>query len=415
MIMVKWCAASMQKYLIFIFLCFLNLSCQHFRGFFSNPETELDNLTLIGYQGWFGTPQDGTGGYWRHWSRDAKIVKPKNVVFELYPDVSDYPITTLVKTDLGPLGNGQPSLLFSSAEPAIVDKHFEWLSTYRLDGIVLQRFLTNLAEPTMLGFREKVARNVQASSAKWHKPFYLMYDISGASEQFDQQIKDDFENEIVKKIDLVASPLYVRKNGKPVIGLWGLGFAGRPGSAVQTLKLIRWFQAKGFYVVGGVSFYWREEGKAAKKGWQQVYHSLDRILPWSVSAIKTLPEVDKLYSEVVAKDVAYCAERGIDYQVVLYPGFAWSNWNKGKRNFIPRLGGKFMSRQAEQAKKLNLGAFVAMFDEYDEGTAIAKAATSSLFSPRRQYFLTLDADGEALSSDHYLKLTSRLTQLLRSK
>ncbi len=409
-----WCVADMQRFclVIILSLCF---SCQHFQNLFSNSEVELDNLTLIGYQGWFGTPNDGSGGRWRHWSRDPKGVKPKNVIFELYPDTSEYPLDSLVTTDLGPLGNGQPSRLFSSADPAVVDKHFEWLSTYQLDGIVLQRFMSNRDDPTLLGFREKVTRNVKASSAKWRKPFYLMYDISGASEQFDQHIKDDFENQIVKKIDLMSSPLYVRKNRKPVIGLWGLGFAGRPGTPEQTLKLVRWFQSKGFYVVGGVSFYWREEGKAAKKGWHDVYHGLDRILPWSVSAIQTLPEVEKLYADVVAKDAAYCEGRGIDYQVVLYPGFAWSNWNKGKRNFIPRLGGKFMTRQAEEAKKLNLGAFVAMFDEYDESTAIAKAATSSLLIPQRQYFLTLDADGEALPSDHYLKLTSRLTRFLRSK
>lgn len=34
---------------------------------------------------------------------------------------------------------------------------------------------------------------------------------------------------------------------------------------------------------------------------------------------------------------------------------------------------------------------VAMFDEYDEGTAIAKAAEDNSMIPKNQWFLTLDA------------------------
>jgi len=55
------------------------------------------------------------------------------------------------------------------------------------------------------------------------------------------------------------------------------------------------------------------------------------------------------------------------------PGFAWSNFNGGAKNQIPRNKGEFMWRQIYNIKSLNMpGVYIAMFDEYDEGTAILK-------------------------------------------
>lgn len=65
-------------------------------------------------------------------------------------------------------------------------------------------------------------------------------------------------------------------------------------------------------------------------------------------------------------------------------------------------------------QELNITApFVAMFDEYDEGTAIAKAAENSSMIPTNQYFLTLNEDGVDLSSDFYLRLAQDGMRLVR--
>lgn len=53
-----------------------------------------------------------------------------------------------------------------------------------------------------------------------------------------------------------------------------------------------------------------------------------------------------------------------------------------------------------------------MFDEYDEGTAVANAAPNASFAPNNQYFLTLDADGVQMSSDFYLRLSGDLTAMI---
>ncbi|MEQ1878001.1 MAG: hypothetical protein ABL958_15265, partial [Bdellovibrionia bacterium] len=105
----------------------------------------------------------------------------------------------------------------------------------------------------------------------------------------------------------------------------------------------------------------------------------------------------------------------VDYQRVIFPGFAWSNWNGGKPNMIPRRGGEFFWRQAAQVANQKLSAFIAMFDEYDEGTAIAKAAENATMVPSDQPFLTLDADGISMDSDFYLRLAGAATLVIKGQ
>ena len=46
---------------------------------------------------------------------------------------------------------------------------------------------------------------------------------------------------------------------------------------------------------------------------------------------------------------------------------------------------------------------IVMFDEVNEGTAILKAAPSRADAPAQGYWLTLDADGDMLPDDWYLR------------
>ena len=56
-----------------------------------------------------------------------------------------------------------------------------------------------------------------------------------------------------------------------------------------------------------------------------------------------------------------------------------------------------------------------MFDEFDEGTAIAKAAEDKSMAPSDQYFQTLDADGVHVSSDFYLRVVHDGSRMLNQK
>ena len=75
-------------------------------------------------------------------------------------------------------------------------------------------------------------------------------------------------------------------------------------------------------------------------------------------------------------------------------------------NAIPRLKGDFFWSQIEQVKQYGMNmAYVAMFDEVDEGTAIFKCTND----PPVGNFVTY----ESLPSDYYLKLAGKAGRYLQ--
>jgi hypothetical protein len=54
---------------------------------------------------------------------------------------------------------------------------------------------------------------------------------------------------------------------------------------------------------------------------------------------------------------------------------------------------------------------IAMFDEVNEGTAVLKVASKRTDAPEQGYWLTLDADGQDLPSDWYLRLSGEITRV----
>ena len=53
-----------------------------------------------------------------------------------------------------------------------------------------------------------------------------------------------------------------------------------------------------------------------------------------------------------------------------------------------------------------------MFDEVDEGTAMFKLTETARATPVEARFLTLDADGDALPKDWYLRLAGEAQRVL---
>ncbi|PIU32372.1 MAG: xylosidase [Syntrophobacteraceae bacterium CG07_land_8_20_14_0_80_61_8] len=390
---------------------------------------------VSGYQGWFNCAGDGspidleaTDGGWRHWS-SGTAPAPGAQTFELYPDLSDYPWFTLFPTDYAELGNGEPASLFSSHAEDAVALHFSWMRDYGLDGVALQRFGVELRDPLQTGTyladnRNAVALMVRNAAEQFGRIFYVMYDVSGMSErttatatEFTQVIKQDWTDWVTdsNRLNLTASAQYAHQDQRPVVGLWGIGFADRPGTAAQYRDLIAWFHDRGCYVVGGVPRNWlRGAAGGVKPGFRGVFRSLDMIVPWTVGGLKDPEDVNQWLRGNLLPDAVYCAANGIVYQPVLYPGFAWSNWNGGVPNQVPRRSGELFWEQARAVRRAGIGtAYIAMFDEYDEATAIAKAATDSALIPIDQYFLTLSADGIFVSADFYLRLAGRITQMLQ--
>lgn len=371
----------------------------------TSPEGDVVGKLIVGYQGWFGAAGDGSPfNSWRHWAVSGAPA-PGNQSFEVWPDTREY--ENLYPTGYANLGNGEPAMLFSHWDEQTVNLHFQWMAEYGIDCAAVQRFGNHMdRDDRDRNFKNGLLEKERAAAEANEVKFYVCYDISGWTE-FQAAIKEDWTNTVAAD---TVSPMYARQNGKPVVGIWGLGVAGRPGDAVAGVDVVNWFKDQGCYVIVGTQQNWREN-----TAFLPVMDAADMVSPWTVGAFKDVSGVDR-YAEKMEADKAYLDANGQDYLPVVFPGFAWSNWNGGPVNEIPRMHGDFLWRQFANIRDKGITqAFVAMFDEYDEGTAIAKAAEDSSMIPTDQYFLTLDADGVSCSSDFYLRLTGDGAKMIAGK
>ncbi len=111
---------------------------------------------LVGYQGWFRCPGDGSPrNNWSHWSRG--VPSPETLSIDLYPDVSELSGRSRCALPGMTIG-GKQAYVFSSFARGTVEKHFEWMETYGIDGALLQRFVGEIAPSRAEG--DVVLRNV---------------------------------------------------------------------------------------------------------------------------------------------------------------------------------------------------------------------------------------------------------------
>ncbi|MCU0858657.1 MAG: carbohydrate binding domain-containing protein, partial [Pontiellaceae bacterium] len=212
------------------------------------------------------------------------------------------------------------------------------------------------------------------------------------------QIKQDWTNTITGSLGLTNSSAYAKQNGKPVVCIWGIGCDGNPGNGTSWNDVVNFFKGKNCYVIIGTKRTWATNTIS-------VYTNANMISPWTVGAFTNIAGANS-YANQMASEQTLLNNRGQDFQPVVFAGFSWANWKDSPQNKIPRYHGDFMWSQFYNIRNKNIpNVYVAMFDEYDEATAIAKAAENSGMKPTNQWFLTLDADGVACSSDYYLRLT----------
>ncbi len=289
------------------------------------------------------------------------------------------------------------------------------MAEYGIDGVALQRFVTDANNPQIYEKMATVIENVGSASEKYGRVFYLCYDISGAKDSgFYNTFTRDFES-IREKLASYKS--YLHQGGKPVIQVWGLGVNGNCRvSPAEGARAVQYLRDLGYYVIGGTPTNWKTETGDAIKGFSEVYKLFDMISPWQVGRFSGSKQAGSYMFSTVRGDLKQCEKiGGKDYMPVIFPGFAWSNWNGGKKNQIARENGQFIWAQARAVARIDCTAiYIAMFDEYDEGTALVKGAEDSSMIPSDQYFLTYAADGDFLASDYYLRLAGRITGLFRA-
>lgn len=384
------------------------------------PEmTDTNNFkdkTVVGYQAWFEASDDLTSG-WNHWNSGAAPAGGQQT-FDIYPDVNGYPEEVLYQTGYADLLNGQPAVLYDGTSEEAIDTQVKWMQEYGIDGFAVSRFYSGTSQVQIPG-RTKLDYMVEAAE-KYDRLFYMGYDISGIGgngEAGIRRLQFDFVLNVEEKF--VPSPNYAQIDGKPVVSLWG--FQGsdfnRYPNAENALMLINWFKDRGYYVIGGVP---DNDWANDESDYKAVYEALDMITPWTVGRFNHTNAQSYLegkYEQDRAWLDAYNAEHPDDqkeYMPTIFPGFSWANWASGAPNATARLAGEFMWDQATLAKKYGFtSSFIAMFDEYDEGTSILKMAEDSMSIPSDQYFVTAAADGKWLSSDFYMRLTGAISDMLR--
>lgn len=409
----------------------------------SAQTSDIVGKITVGYQGWFATPFDGSPRKtWVHWTisggpSGTNPPSPGNCHFEIYPDMREY--TQRYQTGMASLGNGQPANLFSSWDQSTVNLHFSWMQTNGIDTIsfqvcneidglqkhtviqrenliTFQRFGSDLVFPLARQQMNGVAGNVQRAAELHNLKVFIQYDLSNWANFATELIPDLVTNMTI----LTASPAYATHNGRRVICLWGLGFGepggNRPNNPTGALNVISQLKSMGYDVMCGVPNTWRTNDGISRPTYAPVYRSCNMIQPWSVGTFGDT-QTALAYRAREQADLQLCNSLNMVYQPVVWPGFAWSNWNNPSiKNQVPRANGTFMWRQFMNLKDLGITSpFIAMFDEFDEGTAIAKAAENSGMIPTNQYFLTMNADGADLSSDFYLRLVADAKKLLKGE
>ncbi len=386
--------------------------------------TTLNGKVIFGYQGWFSCPNDGSRlGAWFHWTKRSKTFTPTDITVDYWPDISELTADERCPTGMK-LPDGNTAQVFSSYNPKTVDRHFEWMQQYGIDGVAVQRFVTGLDDARLFDFRNRVLQNARASAEAHGRIFYVEYDATGKDAvTLLASLKKDWAF-LVDELKITASPQYLHDNGLPVLEIYGLGFTSHAEfSADLAQQIVDYFKSGSpaqYHVtlIGGVPSYWRTGTRDSFPGaaWATVYRSFDVISPWAVGRYKNSNDADQYQRDVLTPDLAETAKQGARYLPVVFPGFSWTNLNQGPLNDIPRQCGAFYWHQvyntiASGAEML----FVAMFDEVDEGTAMFKLAPTRDQLPVGAKLLSLDADSCTLPSDWYLRLGGETGKMLRGE
>jgi glycoprotein endo-alpha-1,2-mannosidase len=372
-------------------------------------------LVMAGYQGWFNAKNDGGQRGWNHY-KGAQEFGPGSIKIDLWPEVSEYK-----KTYKTPFvhADGSAAYLFSSYDESSVQLHFKWMQEYGIDGVFVQRFVSNLKNKNSLNHNNKVLASALDAAEKNKRAISLMYDFSGMQEGDENLVINDFKN-LVDSLKLTTRgdhQSYLYHNKKPLIALWGVGFNDKRKYSLKTISTIMDFLQNdpvygGCSILLGVPTQWRELKGDAEPNQQllEICKKADIIQPWFVGRFNE--ERVPVMMDRIKADLAWCKANHVDFVPVIYPGFSWHNMKPNSPfDQIPRNKGQFFWKQLSGAIQNGVEMiYVAMFDEVDEGTAIFKASKNP---PVGQNTFVKFEDG--IPSDYYLYLTGFASKMLKKE
>lgn len=368
-------------------------------------------LMMAGYQGWFSAPGDGSGRGWYHYQKRGRFA-PGSTNVDFWPDMTEY--EKVYKTEFV-FADGRPAYTFSSYDASTVHTHFKWMREYGVDGVFVQRFVTEIKNETSYKQLNKVFDSAINAADLNNRAISIMYDLSGMLPGDEQLVLKDIDA-LSAKYDLKErknNTSYLHHNGKPLVAVWGVGFNDRRRYGFrETGIIIDEFKKRGFSVLIGVPTNWRklENDTLDDPKLHELILECDIVMPWLVGRFNE-NSFAPFFADLVKEDIQWCKKNKIDYAPLIYPGFSWRNMNGPNATHFPRNRGSFYWKQIYS--HITNGAemfYVAMFDEIDEGTAIFKCATEVPVGESR--FVPIE---KGLKSDFYIWLTGEAGKMLRKE
>ena len=367
----------------------------------------LYKKVMCGYQGWFMAKDDGYGMGNVHWGGVDQT--PPQCSVDFWPDLSDFDDDEKFPTNFKH-ADGATAHVFSSTVAKTVHRHFQWMKQYGIDGVFVQRFTSYVTDQKSRNYQRACAvlHHCREGAHRYGRAYAVMYDthFDGAATA---AMQADWTR-LIKEMNLTADSAYVRHKGRPVISLWGYGFDNRrfeAKAAEEFFQFLKKPENGNCTIMLGVPNDWAT--------WQDDRMRLllkyaTIISPWTVGRYRDAASLQKHVEKYWPRDLALCQAQKKDYYAVAFPGFSWTNLQKGKDplNQIPRRAGQFFWSQIEQIRRYNMNmVYVAMFDEVDEGTAIFKCTNR----PPVGQFCTY----EGLPSDFYLRAAGNAGRFLRGE
>lgn len=410
----------MVRFVILTVVCALLSVAPVDNGFAgSDRRIQIKGAHVAGYQGWFRCPQDDARNRWTRWFRhEGNRLVP---TVDMWPDLAEVNIEDRCDSGLKD-SSGNPVWVFSSLNKRISLLHAQWAFDYNIDALAMQRFVNYLKDPIRIKQFDSVLKNMRESLKEKSRGYFLMYDISGGSGDWQGDIISDIAR--LEKMGIFDDKHYVYNGERPLVAIWGFGVPGRPGKPSELVKIVDQLISgehlnRRFSVMGGVTHQFRKLASADidSEKWTNLFKSFDIISPWYVGAIPNTESVIKFSQNHIVPDKKWSESHNVYFMPTLFPGFSWVNLKNGDwpENQIARDCGKFYAEQIRMMDILKIKmAFTAMFDELDEATAIFKTIPSKNREPKGIKNITLDEDGCYMESDYYLKLASQLSKITHS-
>ena len=305
------------------------------------PYNTYRGLVMAGYQGWFGTPGDGSpmtavsNQGWYHY-RESEQFRPgvlRNSI-DFWPDMSEY-TKKYVVGDGDATGYSSPFILpdgshatvFSSYDESTVLTHFKWMKQYGLDGVFMQRFVGEIQDAKHKDHFDTVLKHAMKGSNEYGRAIAVMYDMGGTTNDNmaksmvadAQKLMDQYHLK-----DRSTQKYYLYENGKPLLALWGFGFNDNNLPKPSFIEpYIEQLQAQGWAIMLGCPGYWRAGGNDALSGTEhrkmiEIIKKCDAFIPWYVGRYGNDNFESSDWQSRIKDDIAEAKKYSTDGHVVVY-------------------------------------------------------------------------------------------------